>query len=172
MEVKQLLMEVIYFLCVPLGSSTVQLHDSLDSRCTCACSEAGFSSQNGDRALGVCYRRAEFYCAWPEGLNAKDIHKEMFPVSCWKCLSHIVIHNWFEKFSQGSSKVADDARPGAEMGETTDFYTACFDGTSVSMLVEDMSRNKCFFPHSKITCVYPFVTYLLTLLRISERSFK
>jgi hypothetical protein len=23
-----------------------------------------------------------------------------------------VVHNWFEKFSQGRSKVADDARPG------------------------------------------------------------
>jgi hypothetical protein len=25
---------------------------------------------------------------------------------------HKVIHNWIEKFSQGCSKVADDARPG------------------------------------------------------------
>jgi hypothetical protein len=43
-------MDVIGFLCVSLGSSTVQLHDSLDSRRVCACSEADFSSQNGDRA--------------------------------------------------------------------------------------------------------------------------
>jgi hypothetical protein len=33
-----------------LDSSTVQLHDSLGSRSSCACSEAGFSSENGDRA--------------------------------------------------------------------------------------------------------------------------
>jgi hypothetical protein len=32
---------------VSLGSSTVQLHDSLGSRHACSCSEAGFSSQNG-----------------------------------------------------------------------------------------------------------------------------
>jgi hypothetical protein len=43
-------MEVIGFLYVLLGSSAVQLHDSLGSRRSCACSEAGFSSQNDDRA--------------------------------------------------------------------------------------------------------------------------
>jgi hypothetical protein len=43
-------MDVIGFLYVSLGSSTVQLHDILGSRYTCPCSEVGFSSQNGDRA--------------------------------------------------------------------------------------------------------------------------
>jgi hypothetical protein len=47
---KTAVMDVIGFLCVSLGSSTVQLHDSLGSRRACACSQAGFSSQNGDRA--------------------------------------------------------------------------------------------------------------------------
>jgi hypothetical protein len=64
-----------------------------------------------------------------------------------------VVHNWVEKFSQGRSKVADDARPGAEVVETTVKRTSMLrvsthwqsDGTSVSVLVEDMSRNKCFF---------------------------
>jgi hypothetical protein len=46
-------MDVIGFLCVSQGSSTVQLHDGLGSRRAYACSEADFSSQNGDRAL-VC----------------------------------------------------------------------------------------------------------------------
>jgi hypothetical protein len=27
-------------------------------------------------------------------LCAKDIHKEMFPVYCGKCLSNKVVHNW------------------------------------------------------------------------------
>jgi hypothetical protein len=43
------------------------------------------------------------------------------------------------------------------------------DGTSVSILAEDMSRNKCFFqvPISyAVHVLYPFVTYLLTLPRI------
>jgi hypothetical protein len=49
---------------------------------------------------------------WAKGLNAKNIHKEMFPVYGGKCLSRRVIHNWVEKFSQGHSKVMDDAQPG------------------------------------------------------------
>jgi hypothetical protein len=48
---------------------------------------------------------------WVKGLNAKDIHKEIFPFYGGKCLSCKVVHNWIEKFSQGRSKVADDARP-------------------------------------------------------------
>jgi hypothetical protein len=32
-------MDVIGFLCVSLGSSTIQLHDSLGSRRACACAE-------------------------------------------------------------------------------------------------------------------------------------
>jgi hypothetical protein len=30
---------------------------------------------------------------WAKGLNAKDIHKEMFPVYAVKCLSQIAVHN-------------------------------------------------------------------------------
>jgi hypothetical protein len=30
-------------------------------------------------------------------LNAKDIHKEMFPVNGGKCLLHKAVHNWVEK---------------------------------------------------------------------------
>jgi hypothetical protein len=107
-------MDVISFLYVSLGSSTDQLHDSLSSRRVCACSEAGFNSQNGDRAWGVNYRRAEFCYAflWAKGHYAKDIHKEMFPVYGGKCLSHIAFHNCIEKFSQRHSKVADDAQQG------------------------------------------------------------
>jgi hypothetical protein len=86
-------MDVIGSLC----SSTVQLDDILDSRRACSCSEAGFSSQNGDRAVGVFYRRAAFCCTfflWAKGLNAKDINKEMFPVYGGKCLSLKAVHNW------------------------------------------------------------------------------
>jgi hypothetical protein len=54
-----------------------------------------------------------------KGFNAKDIHEEMFPVYDGKCLSRKVVHNWVDKFSQGRSKVADDARPCAEVSETT-----------------------------------------------------
>jgi hypothetical protein len=71
-----------------------------------------FSNQNGDRSLGVYYRIAAFCCAFlrAKGLNAKDIHKEMFPVYGGKCFSLKAFHNRVEKFSPGRSKVADDAR--------------------------------------------------------------
>jgi hypothetical protein len=55
-------MDIIGFTCVLLGSSTVQLHDSLPSRRACTCSEAGFSSENGDRARGECYAKAVLCC--------------------------------------------------------------------------------------------------------------
>jgi hypothetical protein len=56
---------------------------------------------------------------WAKWLNAKDIHKEMFQVYGEKCSSGKVVQNWVEKFSQGRSKDADNARPGAEVAETT-----------------------------------------------------
>jgi hypothetical protein len=40
----------------------------------------------------------------------------MFPVYDGKYLSRKTVHNWVEEFSPGCSKVADDARPGAEVG--------------------------------------------------------
>jgi hypothetical protein len=43
----------------------------------------------------------------------------MFPVYGGKCLSRKAIHNWVEKFSQGRSNVAYDARPRAEVAEKT-----------------------------------------------------
>jgi hypothetical protein len=56
---------------------------------------------------------------WAKGVNAKDIHKEMFAVYGEKCLSRKAVHNWIEKFSQGRSNVEDDTRPGAEVAKTT-----------------------------------------------------
>jgi hypothetical protein len=49
---------------------------------------------------------------WAKVLNAKDVHKEMFPVYGEKCRSGKAVHNLVEKLSQGRSKVSDDARPG------------------------------------------------------------
>jgi hypothetical protein len=53
---------------------------------------------------------------WVKGLNAKDIHKEIFPFYGEKCLSLKAVHNCLEKFSRERSKIADDAQPGAEAG--------------------------------------------------------
>jgi hypothetical protein len=51
------MLDVIGSLWVSLGSSTVQLDESLGSRRACTCSEAGFSSQISDCARGLYYRR-------------------------------------------------------------------------------------------------------------------
>jgi hypothetical protein len=48
----------------------------------------------------------------------------MFPVYGGKCLSRKAVQNWAEKFSHERSKVAADARPGAEVAQTT---AGCFD---------------------------------------------
>jgi hypothetical protein len=72
---------IIGFLYVSLGSSTVQLHDSLGSRLACAYSEAAFSSQNGDHASGVSCRRAAFSCAFFYG--EKDSVQRIFMKKCF-----------------------------------------------------------------------------------------
>jgi hypothetical protein len=38
-----------------------------------------------------------FVCT--NGLNAKDIHKEMFPVYVGKCLSRKAVHSWVKNVS-------------------------------------------------------------------------
>jgi hypothetical protein len=63
---------------------------------------------------------------WAKVLNAKDIHKDIFPVYGGKCLSRKPVHNWVEKSSEGCSKVADVVRPGADVAETTvDRFLCC-----------------------------------------------
>jgi hypothetical protein len=47
-----------------------------------------------------------------KGLDAKDIHNEIFSAYGGKCLSRKAVQNWVDKFSQGCAKVADDARRG------------------------------------------------------------
>jgi hypothetical protein len=57
---------------------------------------------------------------WAKGLYANDIHKEMFTIYSEKYLSHKAVHNWLEIFSQGCSKVSDDARPGCPVEIATE----------------------------------------------------
>jgi hypothetical protein len=57
---------------------------------------------------------------WGQGLNAKDIHKEMFPVYGGKSLTRKAVRNWVGKFSQERSEVADDARLGRRVEIATE----------------------------------------------------
>jgi hypothetical protein len=59
--------------------------------------------------------------------QCKDILKEMFCVYGENCLSCKAVHNYVDKFSQGRSTVADDARPDDRVEiatETTDCAAA------------------------------------------------
>jgi hypothetical protein len=89
----------------------------------------------------------------------------MFPVYGGKCLSRKAVHNRVEKFSQGRSKVADDARPGAEVAETTvktllscGFRRA---GKAMGQVYQWWWRIcreiNVFFPGSNITCFTFFI---------------
>jgi hypothetical protein len=166
-------MDVIGFLCVSLGSSTVQLHDYLGSGSACECSEAGFSSQNGDRDWGVCCLRAASCCAsflWAKGLNGKDIHKDMFPLyggSVCRVKRSQLGGRHFAYDEEVETEVRKWLRQDSKtsmLRVSTHLYS---DGTSVSMLVDGMSRNKIIstFEYPMFYVLYQFVTSLLTFPR-------
>jgi hypothetical protein len=101
-------MGVIGFVYVALGSSTVHLHDSVGNRSARACSETGFSSKSGT-VIEECITEEQNYLLrfflWAKGLNAKDIHKKMFPVCGGKCLSRKAFHNWVANVSLMTKKL-------------------------------------------------------------------
>jgi hypothetical protein len=119
-------MDVIGLLCVSLGSSTVQLNDSLGSRCICSCSEADISSQNGDRAREVYY--------WDQSsVMQKDSIQRMFLVGS---VCHV---KWFTTGSRNSLK---DVRKSQMMSDqaqkwltqqSKDFYDAGIRRTGKAM---------------------------------------
>jgi hypothetical protein len=171
-------MDVLSFLCVALGSNSVQFHVSLGSRSACACSEAGFSSQNGDIAWGLYYRRAVFSCAllWVKWLNAKDIHMEMLHVYGGKCLSlkrfttGWQTFRWWRRDWNGGAKVSETTvkrlqcsgfrRPAKAMGQVYQcWWRICWEinvfGVQISHVLRFIS----------------FVTYLLTLPRTRSRIY-
>jgi hypothetical protein len=110
---------------------------------------------------------------WAKELSAKDIHKEMVPVYEGKFLSRKAVHNWVEKLFQGRSKVADDARPGAEVVETTVKRLLCCgfrrSGKALGQVYQSwwrICREINVFSRLKyhMFCVlYQFVASLLTL---------
>jgi hypothetical protein len=75
----------------------------------------------------------------------------MSPAYGGKCLSCKALHNWVEKREKrfADEKVETEVRKWLRQ-QLKDFYAASLDallsdGTSVSMLVKDKSRNKRFF---------------------------
>jgi hypothetical protein len=62
---------------------------------------------------------------WAKGLNAKDIHKEMFLVYGGKCLSRKAVHNWVTN-SLKEEEVETEVRKRLRQ-QSKDFYAAGFD---------------------------------------------
>jgi hypothetical protein len=108
--------------------------------------------------------------------SMQRIHKEMFPLYGWKCLSRKMVHNWIEKFSQGRSNVEDDARQGAEVAGTTVKRVLCCGFRRIYKTMGQVYQCWCRicrqtnvflrFEYRMFYVSYPFVTYVLTLLRI------
>jgi hypothetical protein len=65
---------------------------------------------------------------WLKGLNAKDIHKEMFAVYFGKCLLLKAVHNLVEKFKfvRKSQMMPDQLRQWLRQ-QSKDFYAAGVD---------------------------------------------
>jgi hypothetical protein len=99
--------------------------------------------------------------------------KEIFSLYVGKCLSPKAVHNWVEKHSQGRSKIADDARPGAEVVEATVKRLLCcgFRRTGkamgqVCLCWRTICRERnafTRFEYRVFYVLYPLVIYLPTL---------
>jgi hypothetical protein len=67
----------------------------------------------------------------------------MFPVYGGKCFLPKAVHNWVEKISRTFESGRDNSQKTSMLRFSTQHWQS--DGTSVSMLVEHMPRNKCIF---------------------------
>jgi hypothetical protein len=162
-------MDVIGFLCVSLGSSTVQLHDSLGIRRACSCSEVGFSSYmttvlECTNEEGSVLLSFFFFCGQKD--SAMDIHKEIFLVYSGKCLSHRAVHNWLANVS-----LTKRLTPSAEVAETTVKTLLCRGvwrtGKALRQVLSMLMEKYIFFTGSNITC-FTFYIYLLLIYQFHD----
>jgi hypothetical protein len=100
----------------------------------------------------------------------------MFLVYDGYCFSRKAVHSWVANVSLMAEKLKRGCRSGWDNSQKTSIlwvWTHWWsDGTSVSVLVEDMSRNKCFFffPGSNIT-FFTFYISICDLFTDSPRTF-
>jgi hypothetical protein len=119
------------------------------------------------------------FFSWAKGLNARDIHKEMFPVYGGKCLSGKALYEWIEKRRKpfaDDKEVEPEARKWLRE-QSKDLYAPSYDALvkrwdkCINVGGGYVERNKCVFPprfeYHIFYILYPFVTYLLTLSRSS-----
>jgi hypothetical protein len=169
-------MDAIGFLCVSLGSSTVQLHESLGSRRACTYSEAGFSGQNGDRAWGCTTekQRSVLRLLWAKWHNTKNIHEEIFLLTVGsvcrvkRFTTGRQAFRWLRRGWNGGSKVPEIIvrrllccgfrRSGKAIGQVYQCWWRICREINVS------SR----FEYHMFYVLQPFVSYLLILPRMYD----
>jgi hypothetical protein len=113
---------------------------------------------------------------WTKQFNAKDIHKEMFPVYGGKCFLLKAVHNWAEKCGKSfadDEEFETDVRKWLRQ-QSKDFYAAGFDALvkrwDKCISVAGGYVEKYFFSifeYYMFYVLYRFVTYLLTLPRLA-----
>jgi hypothetical protein len=162
--------------CVSLGSSTVQLHDSVGSRRACACSEAGFNIQNGDRARGYTTEEQRSFVRF---CGQKDSTQRIFIKKCylftvgsvWRVKRFTTgwqTFPWWRRGWNGGAEVAETAakrllccvfrRTDKAMGQVYQcWWRICRE-------VNVFSR----FEYYIFYVLYPFVNCLLTLVHITR----
>jgi hypothetical protein len=170
--------DVIGFLCAPLVSSTVQLIYSVGSRRACGSSDAGFSSENGERTWGVYYRRATSSCAFL-----------FFFCGQKNSVQRIFIKKYF-LYKMGSIHRVSSSQLGREIRRwcptRSPWCRSGWDNSQNTLLCCGFRRTgkamgqvcQCWWRLCRETnfffrleyhmsyVLYPFVTYLLTLPRI------
>jgi hypothetical protein len=123
---KTAVMDVIVFLCVSPGSSTIQLHDSLGSN---AHVQRLVSAVKIATLFGGVLPKSNvllffFSCGQMDSIQ-KVFIKKCFLFTVGSVCSTKGFTTRSGKFSRGRSKVADDARLDAEVAETTDKRLLC-----------------------------------------------
>jgi hypothetical protein len=113
-----------------------------------------------------------FFFLWAKGFNAKDIHRCFMFTAGSVCRIKWFTY-WVKTFSHGHLKIADDARLGVKVAETTvkRLLYCGFRRTGKAMgqvyqcwwrICQETNAFSKFEYHT-FYILYPFVTYLLTL---------
>jgi hypothetical protein len=118
---------------------------------------------------------------WGKRLNAKDIHREMFPVYSGKYLSRKAVHRWIEKRGKlfpDEEDVEMEARKWVTQ-QSKYSYSLGFDALvkrwykCIGVGGGYFEKYRTFSPrfeYHMFYVLYPFVTYLLTLPRKSAQG--
>jgi hypothetical protein len=161
-------------MCISRKQHSPNFMTSLSSRRTCACSEAGFSSKNGDLLWGGPTEEQHSVLRF---LLAKGLKPRIFMKKCFLFTAASVYR--VKRFTTGWQTFRWWRRRrngGAEVAETTVKNLLCYcfrrTGKAMGQVYQywwRICREICFFLWFQchiFYVLYPFVTYLLTLPRI------